>query len=69
MISGKTIKNVPIHINDSLVLYRFVEDGKHYIIDKGYNKIEVDEPTFLKIKAPIRKRASKDEVQPTTSGK
>lgn len=68
MISGKTIKNVPIHINESLVKYRLYDGEKYYVIDKGYNKIEIDEPTYMRIKAPIRKRITPNEVQGIESG-
>lgn len=68
MISGKTIKNVPIHINNSLIKYRYEEDGKYYVVDNGYNKIQVDESTYMKIKAPIRKRINQDEVHRFKSG-
>jgi len=54
-------------ISTTIVRYRFEEYEKFYVIDKGYNKIEISKEDYMKIKAPIRRRIIND-VQWITSG-
>lgn len=47
-------------ISTTIVRYRFEEYEKFYVIDKGYNKIEISKEDYMKIKAPIRRRIIND---------
>jgi len=42
-------------INDKSIQYRFENKGKFYVVDKGYNPIEVSESEYMKLKCPVRK--------------
>ena len=55
-------------ISNTIVRYRFEEHDKFYVIDKGYNKIEISKEDYMKLKAPIRRRIIFNDVQWITSG-
>ena len=50
-------------ISTTIVMYRLEECEKFYVIDKGYNKIEISKEDYMKLKAPIRRRIIINDVQ------
>jgi len=46
-------------MTDKAIQYRFEQDGKFYIVDRGYNTIEVSEKEYMKLKCPVRNVARK----------
>ena len=48
-------------ISDNAIKYRYEEKGKYFVIDKGFNKIEIAKEEYMKLKCPIRKYKGGDE--------
>lgn len=47
-------------INSKSIKCRYKDNGKFYAIDKGYNKLEISESEYNKLKCPVWKRGLKD---------
>lgn len=45
-------------IGENTIQYRYVEDNKFYVVDTTYNKMEVSESEYNKLKCPVRKRGN-----------
>lgn len=57
------IKPHGLIISDQMIKYRLEEYEKFYVIDKGYNKIEISKEDYMRLKAPIRKKANPNDIQ------
>ena len=55
-------------ISTMTIRYRLEEGEKFYVIDNGYNKIEISQEDYMKLKAPIRRRIIFNDVQWITGG-
>ena len=41
-------------ITDKAIQYRFEQDHKFYIVDSGFNTIEIEESEYMKLRCPVR---------------
>ena len=46
-------------ISDKAIQYRFEQDNKFYVMDNGYNPIEISESDYMRLTCPIKKYGKK----------
>ena len=49
------LKPSGLFISDVELKCRYQLNGKFYVVDNGYNKLEVSEKDYMRLKCPIRK--------------
>ena len=59
----KTIKPSGVYVGESIIQYRYEREGKYYIVDKGFNKMEISQEDYMKLKCPIKKNIRESEVK------
>lgn len=57
------IKPKGLFISDKSIQYRKEIEGKFYVFDKAYNKIEISKEDYMKLKCPIKKNQKESEVK------
>ena len=49
-----------LFISDKSIQYRKEIEGKYYVFDRGYNKIEITKEDYMKLTCPVRKIYAKE---------